>query len=260
MNVIDSWRDVIQVDQTSADALFLQVKSGLGNWIRNGLRDGMLSPGDRVPSEHELSEALNVSGITVKRALNELQQEGVIQRIQGRGSFIAKPRRIILGLERLYSITTAAQKSGMASTSQTLELKVIPATANIARELRIAQNEDIAKLVRLRLIDGQPLAVDTSYMPLVLFPTIMDMDFDQVSLYEFMANDYGIEPIRAREFLEPVLINEFEAQILEVPQGSPAMLIERIAYGTGDIPVEFNKGVIRGDRCRFSVDMLKQNL
>lgn len=260
MNAIDSWRQHVKVDHTGTEALFSQVRRGLEQWIKAGLRDGTLSPGDRVPSEHELSAALDVSGITVKRALNDLQQAGLIQRLQGRGSFIAKPRKITLGLERLYSITTAAQTSGMASTSRTLELNEVSATANIARELRLQPGDPVAKLVRLRLIDAQPLAVDTSYMPLALFPEILTVDFDQISLYEFMADTHGIEPIRAREFLEPVLINEFEALILNVSRGSPGMLIERVAYGAGDVPLEFNKGVIRGDRCRFSVDMLKQNL
>src|SRR3990172_8746090 len=101
MNQVNaSWQEKIQIDQESSDPLFLQLKESLSEWIQQGLRDGMLSPGDRVPSESELSQNLGVSAITVKRALNELGQEGLIQRIQGRGSFIARPRKLSLGLER----------------------------------------------------------------------------------------------------------------------------------------------------------------
>jgi GntR family transcriptional regulator len=260
MTNLNSWTTEIQIDQNSSEPLFSQVKEGLALWIKNGLREGTLSPGDRVPSERDLSVTFGVSGITVKRALNELQQEGLIQRIQGRGSFIARPRKLILGLERFYSLTTVAQEFGMKPARQTLELREMSATVNIARHLEMASGDPVAKLVRLRLANETPLAVDTSYIPLTLFPGILEDDLDQIALYDLMAGKYDVEPIRAREFLEPTLINETEAQVLGVPAGMAAMLIERIAYGSGDIPLEFNKSVIRGDMCRFSIDMLKEKL
>lgn len=255
-----SWQEKVHVDQESSDPLFLQVKESLARWIQQGLRDGTLSPGDRVPSESELSQKLAVSAITVKRALNELSQEGLIQRIQGRGSFIARPRKLSLGLERLYSLTTVARERGMEPARRCLELIEMPATANIAQNLGIAAGEPVAKIVRLRLVDDLPLAVDTSYVPLSLFPDILGDDLNRYALYDLMTNKYQVEPIRAREYLEPTLVNEFEAGLLGVPAGSPAMLIARTAYGANDVPLEFNKSVIRGDMCRFYVDMLKENL
>jgi GntR family transcriptional regulator len=255
-----SWEERVQIDLSSGQPLFSQLKSALSGWITRGLRDGTLSPGDRVPSERELSEALEVSAITVKRALGELQREGLIQRIQGRGSFIARPRGLVLGLERLYSLTTAALERGMEPARNCLELVEKPATDNIARNLKIARRDRVAKVVRLRLIDDVPLAVDTSYVPLFLFPGILEDDLDRHPLYDLMTHKYGVEPIRAREYLEPTLINEVESKLLRVPVGAPAMLIARTAYGANDLPLEFNKSVIRGDMCRFYVDMLKENL
>jgi GntR family transcriptional regulator len=261
MNEVNSsWLEQIQIDQTASDPLFLQVKEALADWIRQGLRDGTLSPGDRVPSERDLSENLNVSAITVKRALNDLQQEGLIQRIQGRGSFIARPRKLVLGLERLYSLTTVALERGMTPARRCLELKEMAATESIASNLHIGQGEPVAKIIRLRLVDDVPLAVDTSYVPLSLFPRILEDDLNRYALYDLMTDKYQVEPIRAREYLEPTLINEFEAEALGVPVGAPAMLIARLAYGANDVPLEFNKSVIRGDMCRFYVDMLKENL
>jgi GntR family transcriptional regulator len=255
-----SWYEKIQIDPESSDPLFLQVKESLARWIRQGLRDGTLSPGDRVPSENELSRRLGVSAITVKRALNELGRDGIIQRIQGRGSFIARPRVLSLGLERLYSLTTVAQERGMEPARLCLELVEMPSSANIAQNLFIAPGSPVAKIVRLRLVDDVPLAVDTSYVPLSIFPSILEDDLNRYALYDLMTSKYQVEPIRAREYLEPALINPFESGLLGVPVGSPAMLIARIAYGANEIPLEFNKSVIRGDMCRFYVDMLKENL
>ena len=75
--------------------------------------------------------------------------------------------------------------------------------------------------------------------------------------WELLTEKYGAEPVRAREFFEPVLINAFEAEVLHVPIGSAAMLAERIAYSAADVPIEFNRSVLRGDICRFSIDMHK---
>lgn len=255
-----NWEERVQIDLSSREPLFAQVKEALTEWITRGLRDGSLSPGDRVPSERELSVSLDVSAITVKRALNELQQEGLIQRIQGRGSFIARPRKLILGLERLYSLTTVARERGLDPARECLQLVEMPATESIANNLDIDEDDPVAKVVRLRMVDDIPLAVDTSYLPLALFPGILEDDLDQTALYDLMTHKYNVEPIRAREYLEPALINAYEAEVLEVPVGAPAMLIARTAYGANDVPLEFNKSVIRGDMCRFYIDMLKENL
>lgn len=255
-----SWLETIKIDRASSDPLFLQLKIALEKWIQQGLRDGMLSTGNRIPSERDLCENLGISGITVKRALNELQREGVIQRIQGRGSFIVQPPRLILGLERLYSLTSIALERGMRPTRCCLQTLKMPAPSNIAKKLNLEVGDQTAKIVRLRMLDETPLAVDTSYVPLAIFPHILSDDLNENSLYDLMIRKYGVEPVRAREYFEPTLINDYESQNLGVPVGSAAMLIARIAYDAQDTPIEFNKSVIRGDMCRFYVDMLKENL
>lgn len=260
MTTLSSWESEIQIEQQSIRPLFLQVKEGLKAWIQNGLHEGTLSTGDRIPSQNELSKSLGVSAITVKRALGELQREGYIQRIQGRGSFIANRQKLLLELENLYSLTTAAEKYGMVADRRVLELKAISASRSAAKALEVEVGTPVAKLVRLRLIDGIPLAVDTSLLPLALFPDLIRDDHSQGSLYTLLTEKYGTEPVRAREFFEPVLINAFEAEVLHVPIGSAAMLAERIAYSAADIPIEFNRSVLRGDICRFSIDMQKGGL
>lgn len=257
---VGNWEYQVTIDTSLTAPLFLQVKEALADWINDGLRDSTLSPGDRVPSENALSKKLEVSGITVRRALNELEQDGLIQRIQGRGSFIARPPKVVMGLDRLYSLTTAALERGMTPARKVLGSQQIEATESIAQQLQISPGDLVAKLVRLRLVDDIPLAVDTSYLPLALFPQIIEDDLDRHALYDLMTNKYQTEPIRAREYLEPTLINESEAHLLGVPIRSPAMLITRLAFGANDVALEFNKSIIRGDMCRFSIDMLKANL
>lgn len=247
----------IPIDHRSPRPLFLQVKEGLKSWIQNGLYDGTLTVGDRIPSQNELSKMLRVSGITIKQALSELQREGYINRIQGRGSFVAKKEKLVLELEKLYSLTTVAEKYGMTPARRVLDLREVPASRRVAGHLEIGEGDRVVKLVRLRLVDDTPLAVDTSYIPLALFPGLLMDNHDEGSLYGLMTHKYGMEPVRAREFFEPVLINAFESDVLRVPIGSPAMLAERIAYNSHDTPIELNRSILRGDWCRFSIDVHK---
>lgn len=260
MNQIGTWIEAIPINHHASRPLFLQVKEGLRAWIKNGLDEGALAPGDRIPSENELGRGLGVSAITVKRALNELQREGVIQRLQGRGSFVAQRLKLVLELEHLYSLTTVVERYGMLPARRVLELLEVRANRATAYHLEIEEGAPVARLIRLRLVNDTPLALDTSYVPLRRFPGLLSDDHNHTSLYDLMAHKYGIEPVRAREFLEPVLINAYESEVLDVPVGSPGMLVERVAYDVGHTPIEFNRSVLRGDMCRFSVDMHKGGL
>jgi GntR family transcriptional regulator len=255
-----SWENEVEIRKDSISPLYLQVQDGLKSWIISGLREGTLSPGDRVPSENELSQALDVSSTTVKRALEELRRQGFIQRIQGRGSFITGQKKLELDLQNHFSLTIMTLDQGMQPVRRTLERLEIAATASIANPLKVPVKARIGKLVRLRLMDETPIAVDTSYIPLDLFPGMLAEYRDEVGLYALLEGKYHNGPLHVSDTIEPILINEFESNTLGVEIGSPALLIERIAYGRGDTPVEFNKSVIRGDICRFSIDLRKDAL
>src|SRR5574341_320272 len=233
MNQIGTWIEAIPINHHASRPLFLQVKEGLRAWIKNGLDEGALAPGDRIPSENELGRGLGVSAITVKR---------------------------VLELEHLYSLTTVVERYGMLPARRVLELLEVRANRATAYHLEIEEGAPVARLIRLRLVNDTPLALDTSYVPLRQFPGLLSDDHNHTSLYDLMAHKYGIEPVRAREFLEPVLINAYESEVLDVPVGSPGMLVERVAYDVGHTPIEFNRSVLRGDMCRFSVDMHKGGL
>jgi len=258
MEDIHSWEDEIQINRTSIRPLYLQIKEALEVWIVSSLRAGSLLPGDRLPSENELSEKLRVSTITIKRALDELRRQGLIQRIQGRGSFVVGQGKITLDLERLFSLTTLTQEQGMRPARYTLEKSEMPALSSIAKHLNLPVGERIAKLVRLRLMDKIPVAVDTSYLPARYFPDLFSTYHDRLSLYEVMRDRYHREIIRAHDILSPALINPSESKALEVPIGTLGVMIERTGYSAEDIPLEFTKMVFRGDLCNFSMVFTKE--
>jgi GntR family transcriptional regulator len=252
-----SWEDQLEIDHSSIRPLYVQVKEELEQWIVSSLHDGTLSPGDRLPSENELSERLDVSVITIKRSLDELRRQGLIQRIQGRGSFVAGKEKIVLSLRRLFSLTEFTKEQGMHPARVTIEISETRASWAVARHLQLAPGERVAKLTRIRLMDKLPVAVETSYLTIALLPGFLNRYTDQIALYELLENEFGQEIVQAEDILEAVLINPFESQVLEVPVGSMGIILERTGYTQEGMPLEYTKTVFRGDLCSFSIEYQK---
>jgi GntR family transcriptional regulator, N-acetylglucosamine utilization regulator len=254
-----SWQDEIQINRSSIRPLYLQVKEALELWISDSMRSGSLSPGDRLPSENELSDRLNISNITIKRAMDELRRQGLIQRIQGRGSFVIGQKKVMLNLQRLFSLTTFTRESGMRPARETLEISELTASASIAKHLGLPPGSRVIHLVRLRLMDKVPVAIDTSFLPKEFFPDLITVYNDQLSLYEVMASRYDHEVVKAHDILGPVLIKPDEANALEVPVGTIGVIVERTGLDAAGVPLEFTKMIFRGDLCNFSIDYSKES-
>lgn len=253
------WENEIQINRSSIRPLYLQVKEALEQWIVTSMHDGSLFPGDRLPSENELSEKLEISNITIKRALDELRRQGLIQRIQGRGSFIVGQKKVMLDLARLFSLTTFTKESGMRPARKILEIDELTASPSICQHLGLPPRSRVIHLVRLRLMDRIPVAVDTSYLPIELFPDLISVYEDRLSLYEVMVSQYGHEVVKAHDILAPVLLKPAEANALELPVGTIGIIVERTSFDAQDIPLEFTKMIFRGDLCNFSIDYTKES-
>lgn len=254
-----SWEQDIQIKRSSSQPLYLQVKEGLEHWIVSKLHDGSLSHGDRLPSENELSEALGISNITIKRSLDELRRQGLIQRIQGRGTFITGQERLVFDLPRMFSLTAYTEESGMLPARKILEMNEHVASPLIAKILRLPSRARVVRLVRLRLVDHTPVAVDTSYLPLKPLNDLIQIYRDGLSLYEVMAERYGLAVVKAHDTLEPTLIKPAEGRALEVLPGTLGVKVERIGYDAGNRPLEYTTMIFRGDVCSFSIDYAKES-
>ncbi len=259
VQALRSWEDEIQINRSSIRPLYLQVKEALEQWIVNRMRDGSLTPGARLPSENELSEKLKISSITIKRALDELRRQGLIQRIQGRGSFVVGQKKLMLSLPRMFSLTTFTKESGMRPAREVLEMNDMTASPSVCHHLALPSGARVVHLVRLRLMDKIPVSVETSYLPMEYFPDLITVYNSQLSLYEVMVSRYGHEVVKAHDILGPVLIKPFEANALQIPTGTIGVIVERTSYDARDIPLEFTKMVFRGDLCNFSIDYTKES-
>lgn len=226
----------------------------LAQLIEKRVKSGEYPIGARIPSERDLCEIYGVSRITVRQAIAELTERGVLNRQQGRGTFVATPR-IEQSLLDHFTFAEELRDKGLLVASTVLLQEVTEAPAEPAAHLGVEQGASVFHLVRQRRADGEPYAIETTYLPLEHFPGVEHADFGARSLYEVLATDYGVQPVTARETFEPVLVRPRESQDLNVKAGSPALLLLRTTYDSTGRAVEFARALIRGDRCRMLVEL-----
>jgi GntR family transcriptional regulator len=136
-----------------------------------------------------------------------------------------------------------------------LEQGVVGATPDIAERLELDEEEPVFRLYRLRLADGEPMGLQTAYVPMRLAPGIDELPFADASLYEVLASRYSLHPVGARESHQAVPVPEDAAPLLRVPAGSPALAAERLASLANGRPLELVHSIMRGDRYKIVLDL-----
>jgi GntR family transcriptional regulator len=218
---------------------------------------GRLSAGQRAPSEREIAETLGISRMTARAAMSNLVADGYLYSVPGKGTFVAnlKMRQELL---ELTSFTEDMRHRGLRPGSRLLDIGVADqASEKIYRTLELPVEEDLVRIHRLRTADEEPMCLETSYLPRSYVPWLLEEDFESGSLY-LTLESHGIELVRAEEHLEATLVRVTESELLTVPVGSPALLIERTTYTEGDRPIEYVKSLYRGDRYRFTAMLFKR--
>ena len=230
--------------------LYLQVEMTLKEMIE-GL---VYSPGDRIPSERELADTLGVSRMTVRRAIENLTRHGLLERRSTQGTFVKQPqvlRRV--GKEFAQGLTQMLRMTGAAPGSRLLLFDIIPAPVKIAEKLQLRIGETVVILRRLRLANGTPFCIETSYLPQKLVPDLCAEDFalENTSLYAILRDRYGIEVCKNDETLKVSFATPEEAELLGLRINSPIILLRSVISNESDQAVEYLKSVNHPDRVVF---------
>jgi GntR family transcriptional regulator len=212
-----------------------------------------LTVGQAIPSERHLSTDLGVSRLTVRAALDDLVRDGYLVRRRGAGTFVAEPK-VAKGMDAS-SFSDDMRARGLTPASRTIELRVIPAGARLGRMLHVSPSEPIVMAKRLRLADGEPMAIELLHVRASLVPGLTATDLEENSFYELLVDRYAIQIAGGTQTVEPTVTSEDESAALGVPLHSPALLFERVTRATTGDVVEFTTSTYRGDRYRLETEL-----
>jgi GntR family transcriptional regulator len=212
-----------------------------------------LSVGDAIPSERQLGLDLSVSRLTVRAALDELVREGYLVRRRGAGTFVAEPK-VAKGMD-VTSFSDDMRARGLTPGSRTLDMREIPAGARLGRILHVSPSELVLAVKRLRLADGEPMAIELLHTRASLVPGLTSSELEVGSFYDLLSDRYGISIVGGTQTVEPTVTNEEESNALGVPLHSPALLFERVTRSTEGDVVEFTSSTYRGDRYRLVTEI-----
>jgi len=240
------WTALLKIDSDDKVPLYHQIYENLRDLVNSGI----LRPGEAMPSEWDLSKHYQVSRLTVRKALDELAHEGWITRRHGVGTFAANPRvaRIVASY---MGFTEKMQQIGRKASSRVISFKVLRAAPEVAAHLEIESGKPIIELVRVRMADGEPVMLETAYLPQERFPDLTEETLGDGSLYRFLCDRYGVTVAAVDQSFEPIILSRMEAQLLAADQGSPALLSELVARSAEGLAIEYVWSVTRGDRCKF---------
>lgn len=234
--------------------LYCQLRSVILERIENG----ELKPNSPIPSETELVKQYGLSRTTVRQAINELVREGYIYRRKGKGTFVSRPK-MQHGLRKLTSFSEDMLSRGLRPTSKVLEFGRVVPCSRVVSMLEMETGEEVYRIVRLRLADGEPVGLQESYVRVGPDQVITQEDIGgEASLYGLLESRFNLQLNEANESVEASLADPGEARLLGVRKGAPLLLRERVTYALEGEPVEFVRTLYRADRYKYLVHLARE--
>lgn len=241
---------MIAVDKNSSTSLHIQIKKIL----KENILRGKYQPDERIPSEIELAELLNVSRMTVNKVINELTKEGFLHRHPGKGTFVSQ-RRIDQWFFRITSFNRDMVSRGLNPSTSVLEKKVLNASKEVIQYLNLKPKEKVIFVKRLRYADNIPIMLEFRYLNYEMCKQILKESLDKESIHDLLVYKYQLPLTKVNQYLETIKINDEDSKLLGIPPGEPGFLLYRTTF-TGDVPVTFVKYIYRGDRYRFYAEFI----
>lgn len=222
--------------------------------LRKKILDGSLQPHQKTPSEHQLIEMFGVSRITVRQALKDLENEGLIFRVHGKGTFVSKPKAF-QDLTHLQSFGEAMQPHGYETYSKVIGIKELHASTAVAERLKIPNGGKVVEVKRVRYLNRDPMSVEASYFSVDIGRRLMKSDLSTRDIFVILENDLGVMLGRAELIIGAHLADELQARLLGLEPGSPLLHIERLTLSESDDPVTYEHLYHRGDSFRYKVNV-----
>lgn len=236
------------IDLDSPILLYEQIKAG----IKELIKTENLKAGDKIPNEAELCALFDVSRITIRRAIKELGEEGVIEVIRGKGTFVRASKKD-LHLLNLKGFTEGLSTEENNIEKEVLHKRIISDDADISKVFSHEQTEFV-ELVRLVKDAEGPFSVDYAYLPLDIYPGIYEELDDSVSTFTLIREKYKVPFTKVKKEIEYVHPSAELCKHLKINKTSVVILVKKIIYGPDELPVHYSKYYMVGDRVKFFIE------
>ena len=210
-----------------------------------------LEPHTKILSERDMCALWNFNRTTLRSALQRLIVEGKLYQKKGSGTYVAKPK-LIRNLQDLTSLSVAAQQSGRTITNKVITLDVMETNKQLTQKLCLPLGHKVHALTRLRLLDGEPVTIETSFMDFERFSNLSIHDFEKESLYEVIEKESQVQIVQGEERVGMAYATDYEAELLEIEPGQAVFYVSGVTYDEQGLPVEYFKSIQRADKIRFA--------
>jgi GntR family transcriptional regulator len=229
----------------------------LASILRQQIDNGEWQPRQPIPSERQLEVLYNVSRTTIREAIDYLTRQGYLYREHGRGTFVSPPK-LQKALMELTSFSEDLLKRGIRPGQIIREISTVIPPASILQRLELTPGTPMLKLERIRLGNDVPIGLQTSFLVLEPGQGITRAEMEEAgSLYKLLQEKFHIIPSEADETLEVTVATKEEAELLQIEEGAPLLLSERVLFAQNRRPVEYVKILYRGDRYRYYVRLTR---
>ncbi len=233
--------DVIELDREAFEPLYLQ----LFHQIQSGIESGRLDSGSRIPPELEIARNLNVSRITVRQAMDELMSKGIVYREQGRGTFVSRPS--MEGIRGVSSFTEDMQSRGKNFQTEVLFIGLTKPEESIREKLKLEPGEQTVHLIRKRIVEGEPWAIQYSSIPASIAPGLESEDL-QRSLFSLLRKKYHVYPAWTEAIIYARTASPEEAQELNIRKDDVVLIVDGVTYTESFETVEAVISVYAADK------------
>ena len=227
------------------------------NTLRARILDGSYAPLSQLPSESELGASFDVSRITVRQALRDLQREGLIYTLQGKGSFVSRPKAF-QNVSSLMGFAESMSAMGYEVVNQLLDLRFVAADAQVAQRLQLAEGDEVTEIRRVRLLNRAPVSLEVTYVPAWLGRKLAQADLVTRDIFLIIENEGGLPLGHAELAIDATLADAELAAALRTSEGAPVMRIERLTHDTQGRPIDFEFLYFRADTFQYRLRVDRQ--
>jgi GntR family transcriptional regulator len=226
--------------------LYAQIKDTL----RERILDGTYAPHSQMPSEHDLCAAFDVSRITVRQALGDLQKEGLVFKRHGKGTFVAKPKAF-QNVTSLQGFAEAMTSMGHEIVNQLRSFRVVEADRHIAARLQLQEGAPVVEIHRIRLLNREPVSLEITWVPEAFGQRLANADLATRDIFLILENDCGVPLGHAELAIDAILANDDIAHALRVEENSAVLRIERLTHDASGTPIDYEYLYFRGDAFQY---------